>query len=67
MGWPPRSAHSTWCLECPLEVGQKETEGGAERWQGAKIRMLEESGVNLANVKEDADRLDRGVLRWQVS
>lgn len=52
-----------------LNSGQEETEGGAERWQGkarkllelpeaAKIRMLEESGVNLANVKEDADRLN---------
>lgn len=59
----------TWCLEYLLNSGQEETEGGAERWQGkarrllelpeaAKIRMLEECGVNLANVKCDADSLN---------
>ena len=52
-----------------LNSGQEETTDGAERWQGkarkllelpeaAKIRMLEECGVNLTHVKCDTDSLN---------
>ena len=52
-----------------LNSGQEETTDGPERWQGkarkllelpeaAKIRMLEECGVNLTHVKCDTDSLN---------